>query len=215
LKVILHRVSGLRRLWADNGAAQMVEFAVSLPLLIVFVVGIFDFSGAYTLKQQLASAAREGARVAAADPATDLGNGGINCTTLVVPNCPASISDAFQVVDNYLIAQKINDCGIKPSSATQPAPLTWSFTATSATPTPCIFTLTIDRGYFINSVGGGSTPDCTPQAVTPGTQLIETCVLISYQYNWHFNSVITVLVPGARYSPTSMLTTKSVALNEN
>ena len=66
-----------RRLWTDDCASQMVEFAVSLPLLIVFVVGIFDFSGAYTLKQKLANAARDSARSAAADPATDLGNGGI------------------------------------------------------------------------------------------------------------------------------------------
>jgi Flp pilus assembly protein TadG len=31
-------------------AAQLVEFAVALPLLVVFVVGIFDFSSAFTLK---------------------------------------------------------------------------------------------------------------------------------------------------------------------
>ncbi|MFZ0759119.1 MAG: TadE family protein, partial [Candidatus Sulfotelmatobacter sp.] len=59
----------------DDRAAQIVEFALSLPLLVVFVVGIFDFSGALTLKQKLTNAAREGARVAAADPANDLGGG--------------------------------------------------------------------------------------------------------------------------------------------
>jgi Flp pilus assembly protein TadG len=84
----------IQRLWAEDSAAQMVELAVSLPLLIVFVVGIFDFSGAYTLKQKLANAARDAARTAAADPATDLANAGI----------PASVGDAFQVVDSYLNA---------------------------------------------------------------------------------------------------------------
>jgi hypothetical protein len=76
--------------WAgDDRASQIVEFAVSLPLLVLFVVGIFDFSSAITLKQKLTNAAREGARVAAADPANDLGG--------AVP-FPASVGDALQVV---------------------------------------------------------------------------------------------------------------------
>src|ERR1700730_15850666 len=91
--------------WSGECAAQLVEFAVSLPLLVVFVVGIFDFSGAFTLKQKLANAAWEGARVAAADPATDLGNSFGKGTE------PVSVSDAFQVIDSYLISEQINDCG--------------------------------------------------------------------------------------------------------
>ena len=39
---------------------------------MLFVVGIFDFSNAVSLKQKLTNAAREAARVAAADPANDL-----------------------------------------------------------------------------------------------------------------------------------------------
>ncbi len=99
----------LKRAWAGEGAAQIVEFAVSLPLLILFVVGIFDFSNAVALKQKLTNAAREAARVAAADSANDLGNP----STAV----PASVGDAFQVADNYLIADKVNDCGL--STATR------------------------------------------------------------------------------------------------
>ncbi|MGB8729537.1 MAG: TadE family protein, partial [Candidatus Sulfotelmatobacter sp.] len=68
------RVRTFRRLWADDHASQIVEFALSLPLLVLFVVGIFDFSGAISLKQKLTNAAREAARVAAADPASDLGS---------------------------------------------------------------------------------------------------------------------------------------------
>jgi len=36
-----------------------VEFALSLPLLVFFVIGIFDFSSAISLKQKLTNAARE------------------------------------------------------------------------------------------------------------------------------------------------------------
>ncbi|MFY9743645.1 MAG: TadE family protein, partial [Candidatus Sulfotelmatobacter sp.] len=68
-----------------------MEFALSVPLLVLFVIGIYDFSGALALKHKLTNAVREGARVAAADPATDLN-----------ASMPVSVSDAFQAVDNYL-----------------------------------------------------------------------------------------------------------------
>src|SRR5580704_11066003 len=92
----------LKRIWANQDASQIVEFALSLPVLVLFAVGIFDFSGAISLKQKLTNAAREGARVAASDPANDLGG-----TALVAP---ASVADALYVVDNYLVSEKINDC---------------------------------------------------------------------------------------------------------
>jgi Flp pilus assembly protein TadG len=175
----------------------MVEFAVSLPLLIVMIVGIFDFSGAYTLKQKLANAARSAARSAAADPATDLANGGT----------PASISDAFQVVDNYLNAEKINDCAVNPTGGAQ-VKLTWTFTATQAGPPPCTLTFAINRGYVVSGTGTTTTTDCTSPTLAAGTQAVATCVFISYQYNWRFGKVANVVLP-----PT--LTTKAVVLNEN
>ncbi len=59
-----HRCSvALRRSLSEDHGSQIVEFAVSLPLLVVLVVGIFDFGSAFTLKQKLAYAALEGARV--------------------------------------------------------------------------------------------------------------------------------------------------------
>jgi Flp pilus assembly protein TadG len=39
---------------SDRGS-QIVEFAVALPLLIVFVVGIFDFGEAFNQKQKLSN----------------------------------------------------------------------------------------------------------------------------------------------------------------
>src|SRR5215472_7149682 len=98
--------------WRDQSAAQLVEFAVALPLLVVFVVGIFDFSGAYTLKQKLTNITRDAARVAAAGPATDL------ISAFNAGSAPDSVVDAFNVVDNYLAANQISDCGVKPSSVT-------------------------------------------------------------------------------------------------
>jgi hypothetical protein len=49
----------------DERGAAAVEFAIVLPILIVLVFGIVEFSIAYNRQQGLHAAAREGARVAA------------------------------------------------------------------------------------------------------------------------------------------------------
>src|SRR5258708_12689021 len=126
--------------WRSDRASQIVEFAVSLPLLVFFVVGIFDFSSALSLKQKLTNAAREGARVAAAGPFSDLGSP-------PATGVPASVSDAFQVVDNYLLSEKINDCGLAGSTVpTQTAgPLKWTSPTLMGCPRGTRLTLTIAR----------------------------------------------------------------------
>ena len=197
-----------RRLCSDDHAAQIVELAVSLPLLLVFVVGIFDFSGAFTLKQKLTNAAREGARVAAAAPANDL----------VHPSnpVPASVDLTLRVVDKYLEGLKINDCGLDPNTAPVPAGLTWTYTATgNGCPTGGL-TVAINRGYVFPPTGASSPTGCTSQPSGGNTvNVVGTCVSIAYAYKWRFNSVITLLVPGATYAGISNLNTTAVAFNEN
>ena len=56
----------------DAQGAAMLEFAISLPLLVVFVVGIYDFSGAFNQKQKIEQAAQEGAIIAGAQPTSDI-----------------------------------------------------------------------------------------------------------------------------------------------
>jgi Flp pilus assembly protein TadG len=199
-------VTDLWRSSLDDHAAQIVEFALSMPLLVVFVVGIFDFGGALTLKQKLTNAAREGARVAAADPANDLGN---------TSGVPVSVADAFYVVDDYLQSEKINDCLIAlPASA---GGFAWSSTsAGGGCPAPGI-KFTINRGYYSSQTGAFQAPStCTPPQ-PPGsqTELIGTCVSIQYAYKWRFNSVITLLVPSATYASVTSITTTATAFNEN
>lgn len=181
--------------WADDRASQIVELALSLPLLVLFVVGIFDFSSAVSLKQKLTNAAREGARVAAADPANDLSN-----PTSAVP---ASVGDAFQVVDNYLLSEKINDCGLA-GLATPPtvSGLMWTYTANGNGCPASGITLAINRGNLVSQATGQTT-----------TYLVTTMVTIIYPYRWQFSSV-TGLFGGGFTLPTS-ITTKAVAFNEN
>jgi len=184
--------AGLKRSWSDERASQIVEFAISLPLLIFFVVGIFDFSNALTLKQRLTNAARDAARVAASDPASDLSN----FSTPV----PVSIGDAFQVVDNYLLSEKINDCGLATAGAPAVSGLQWKYTSTGSCPGAGI-TLIIDRGCISHI------------ATSAGTDLIGTCITITYPYKWEFNNVASSL--GWTGSGPSTMTVKAGALNEN
>ena len=82
----------LRRLQSTEAAA-LIEFAVALPLLVVLVVGIFDFGGAFNLKQELNNAAREGARFGASQPTNDLSNSG---TPRPWTQCAMSLPHTFR-----------------------------------------------------------------------------------------------------------------------
>jgi len=196
-----------QRLWSEDRAAQMLEFALALPLLMVFVVGIFDFSSAYTLKQKLTNAARDAARTAAADPASDLGN-----------TVPVSIVDAFEVIDNYFVANQINPCGIpNPPTMGPSGGLTWTMTGSSGCP-PGGLVITINRGYYFPSAQPTSNlpaaTNCVPPQ-SPGSQtsIIATCVSIQYAYQWQFGRVVSLL--GGNSVLPSSLTAIAVAINEN
>ena len=58
--------------WNATEAAELLEFALLLPILLVMVVGLMDFATAYNIKQKLANAAREGARMGSSQPVSDL-----------------------------------------------------------------------------------------------------------------------------------------------
>lgn len=191
----------------DDHAAQIVEFAVSLPLLLVFVVGIFDFSGAFTLKQKITNAARDAARTAAADPATDLCS---RCTAV-----PLSVTDALHTADSYLVANNISDCGIATvTPTTTSGTLTWKYSATSGCPGTGLVII-INRGYYFPSTATAVAPStCSGTPPASGeTAVVATCVNITYAYRWRFDKVITLL--GLSGSVPSSITATAVAVNEN
>jgi Flp pilus assembly protein TadG len=196
LHFLVWRTPAFRRLGADDRASQIVEFALSLPLLVLFVVGIFDFSGAISLKQKLTNAARESARVAAADPANDLGSGS------GAP--PVSVVDAFYVVDNYLISEKLNDCGLSTALPTQTGgTLTWVSTATGCPGGPSgTLRLTINRGCVKQQTINGNT-----------VNIVGTCVTLLYPYKWQYSSVAGLL--GFTFIGPTGITTSASAFNEN
>ena len=54
-----------RRFARSESGAAMVEFAIVLPILIMFLLGIIDFGRAFFLYNNLTNAVREGARLGA------------------------------------------------------------------------------------------------------------------------------------------------------
>ncbi len=93
-----------------------MEFAISVPLLVVLVVGIYDFAQAFNVKQKLNFAVKDGARFGATQPTNDLSQ-----------STPASVVAIRDLVDADLIAEGLDDCGL---GKIQPVAGTLSWTAT-------------------------------------------------------------------------------------
>jgi len=163
--------------------SALVEFAIVLPLLVVFLVGIYDFSGAFNQRQKIEHAAQEGAVVAGAQPTTDLDPGNPN---------PDSLRPVLQVVFSSLVTNNVvpdgpfSNCTVTPAHVSG---LKWSYSLGGCAIDPIV--IVIDRGWVPTGLG---------PPVTVGTQ-----IQVSYPYHWHFNSVIQLLVPGASYAAITNL----------
>jgi Flp pilus assembly protein TadG len=172
----------------DDGGSQIVEFAVALPLIAFFVIGIFDFSQAYGVKQKLINAAREGARIASNQPTQDLSD---------LPN-PNTITATAQAVGQYLQNTGLNDCGLAAGSwvATVPGPIAWTFTASGC---PGLEpSVEIERA--VKTTVSLSAP------FSAGTLNIEnTRVTVTYPYTWKFGGIARIVTPGATFvGPTTL-----------
>jgi hypothetical protein len=89
------RGATVRRRRDDRGAV-VVEFALVLPVLVLFVFGIIEFGRAYNARIELTSAVREGARAVALGgdgvAATKAGAPGLSSSRITVAQtaCPAN-----------------------------------------------------------------------------------------------------------------------------
>jgi Flp pilus assembly protein TadG len=170
----------------DEQGAALLEFAIVLPLLVVFVVGIFDFSGAFNQKQKIEQAAQEGAIIAGAQPMSDIASA----------TAPDSLLPVVTAVFNSLVGSGVVPTGTctAPGAASGPTGLAWTYTIS---PCPGSLVITIDRGWVATA---GS-----PRAV-------GTSVKVTYPYQWRFNSVIQLL--GASYSLPTTLTESATVHNQ-
>ena len=103
-----------KRLRNQRGAA-LIETAITIPLVLLVSVSIFEFGRAYQTWQVLTNAAREGARIAVLEGFTDaqvsttvrnylsggqLPNAG-TASINIVRNVPFGVSTASRVTVNY------------------------------------------------------------------------------------------------------------------
>jgi hypothetical protein len=105
------------------------------------------------------------------------------------------------VVDDYLVAEQINDCGLATAGAPTNTNLTWTYTSTGTCPGSGV-TLKINRG-------------CTSIMNTSAgiVNIIGTCIEVDYPYKWEFNNVASSL--GWTGSGPSTITVFAGAFNEN
>ncbi len=185
----------------DAQGAAILEFAISLPLLVVFIVGIYDFSGAFNQKQKIEQAAQEGAIVAGAQPTSD-----IETTT----SSPDSLQPVVTAIFNSLAGSGVlpnanqGTCKIATPPGWVPAPpagLTWTYTmsgCTGAYPGDNLI-IAINRGTVVTSVSPA---------------VVGTSIQVQYPYHWRFNSVIQLLIPGASYAATTQVTESATVHNQ-
>jgi Flp pilus assembly protein TadG len=183
--------AGLVNAAKTEHGAQILEFALVLPLLVVFVVAIYDFGQAFNVKEKLNFAAKDGARLGAAQPTNDLSQ-----------NIPLSVTAVRDLVDADMISAGVNDCGL--GGIQQRSLLVW--TATGNCGNDALFVLTIDRGFNF---------DASAQGSAEPVKIIATHVDINYPYQWHFNSVIKLLVPNSNAAGVTQIDTDAVAANQD
>ena len=112
------RIALRRRIASDKGA-ELIETALTLPLLLLVVVGIIEFGFVFQKYEVITNAAREGARV------------------LVLPHFGPA--DAVTRVNQYLTA-----AGLNAGSATVPTPGAPVATDLGGS---CIWTYTVSVSY--------------------------------------------------------------------
>ncbi|MBZ5654805.1 MAG: pilus assembly protein [Acidobacteriia bacterium] len=181
----------------EEGSA-LVEFAIALPLLVVFIVGIYDFSGAFNQKQKIEQAAQDGAIIAGAQPMSDIAS-----TTAD----PESLRPVVRTVFNSLAHSGVlpnagASCSPPPPIPTPPTPpaLVWTYTISGC---PDDLVITIDRGGVIPVTG-------LPMVA------LGTTVQVSYPYHWRFGSAIQLLFPGPNgYGAPVPVTEQATVHNQN
>jgi TadE-like protein len=186
----------------DERGSALLEFAVSLPLLVVFVVGIYDFSGASNQKQKIEQAAEEGAVLAGAQPRSDVQQTAAN---------QVSMQPVVVAIFNSLAASGVlpnantgGGCLMPPPAPSSAGPLAWTYKISGCSAYPSDqLVITISRGWV-----------CPPPCAAGPPMALGTSVTVTYPYHWQFNSVVQLLVPGASYAAITQLTETATVHNQ-
>lgn len=105
---------------AENGrGVAAVEFALLLPILILFILGIVEFGRGYNAKTTLTHAAREGVRELAIDSS--------DAAALAAAEAVAEASAAHVDSSTPPTATATENCGASPPTVTMTVDYTFSY----------------------------------------------------------------------------------------
>jgi len=172
---------------SNTEAAELLEFALALPLILVMVVGLLDFSHAYNLKQKLANAAREGARI-----------GGSEGTSDINTSNPKSVQAIKDDVTTYLLDAGVNTSFIGTSLSYNTATFTGTYYTTSGGTN---YGLKIERNVIVVD--------------SAGNNILSTRVTLYYPYDWTFgfDHVIKLLIPSSTFTSPIRIETDAMMAN--
>ncbi|MGA8213559.1 MAG: TadE family protein [Candidatus Sulfotelmatobacter sp.] len=177
------RCTRWRSLAPDARGTEIVESALVLPLVFMFVMAIFWFGQAFRIYGTLTHAAREGARAAVASV----------CTTCAAGNTPEQ--NAVTAVSNDMAAAHLSTAQLQPlASWTPPALCPCGTGPGCGTPRAC------DGAPSINVCVQENVQLSYPSVGGAGT--CGTSVSMRYRYPYHFSIPLTpldignVLLPG-------------------
>jgi Flp pilus assembly protein TadG len=175
----------------ETEAAELLEFALALPLILVMVAGLLDFSRAYNIKQKLSNAVREGARIEA-----------ISANDATNPS-PASLPTLRDDVVTYLNNANVNT----------------SFIGTTLTydPSAGVCTGTWYTTIGTSTTNYGLKVEKCVQVVdtTSATTIPSTRVTLYYPYDWTFgfNHIIKLLLPSSTFTSPIRIETDATISN--
>jgi Flp pilus assembly protein TadG len=180
------RQVGLCRYYRGQEGSQIVEFAMVLPLFLVFALAAFDFGQVFALRDKLDNSAREGARQASEQTLfTEVSNGPPTANTTAV---------AQSVFDYLLQAKVIQGCSL--NGGKNSGAFAWTFSAKKCADD---LTITVERNVLVPMNGG---------------EVSMSRVTVSYPAHFlFFHNVAGLLAPGATYSSTFVLTPQSIMQN--
>ena len=174
-------------------AAELLEFALALPMILVMVVGLLDFSHAYNIKQKLANAAREGARIGGSENMQD-----------TTTNNPGSVKAIKDDVTTYLLDAGVDTSFIGTTLSWTPSPVSnGTYYTTSG---GVNYGLQIERNVQVPYTD----PNTGASAPIPSTR-----VTLYYPYDWTFgfDQVIKLLIPSATFTDPIRITTDAMMAN--
>jgi len=166
--------SPIRRIWHDCTAAEVAEAAFVLPLMFVFLIGIFQFARVYMVYSAMQRAAEEGVHAAAGSDCATCGN-----TQLAADVVASGYVHPVLAISHVDDTQLTAPAPANPlTSCTNGAAIACDPIGVGASPKICL-----RRDVILNKSSGGLPPG--------GAAVCGTALTLVYPYGFTLPSVST------------------------